>query len=164
MKPTFFMIILLMLGLSSSAQVDPNALGMRLSGNDDSESLAAEISFQKGLSGRNRVEFDLGWSSGSFVDLFRVAAFFHWVFPLDQGFAWYLGPGLGTGILDDDRPRFEEKSDVFIILGGQGGMQYSFKDLPLQLSLDLRPEFFAGKSNDELAIDLGLSIRYIFKN
>ena len=137
---------------------------MRLSSSDEIESLAAEISYQRGLSAVNRVELDMGWASGSFIDLFRFAGFFHWVFPLEHGFAWYVGPGAGVGILDYDLPIFEKDSDVFLILGGQGGLQYIFEDIPLQLSLDLRPEFFAGNANDDVDIDLGLSIRYIFKN
>lgn len=164
MNSFFFVLFLSILSFSVKAQIDRNVLGMRLSSSDEIESLAAEISYQTGLGDINRVEMDLGWGSGSFIDLFRFAAFFHWVYPLDKGFGWYLGPGLGVGFLDYDLPVIKDDNEVFLILGGQAGLQYIFDDIPLQLSLDLRPEFFAGNTNDDVDVDLGLSIRYIFKN
>jgi hypothetical protein len=164
MKYSFLVVFLLAFHWSLEGQIDPNTLGMRLSSSDEIESVAAEISYQKGLSNLNRVEMDLGWTSGTLIDLFRFAAFYHWVYPLDQGFSWYLGPGMGIGFLDYDLPLIKDEDEVFLILGGQVGLQYIFEKIPLQLSMDLRPEFFVGNTFDDFDIDLGISARYIFKN
>lgn len=158
-------LVLLLLGLLGglSAQISPNALGLRFSGSDEVESVGVEVSYQKALGDNNRLEADLGINNSSFIDLFRLAGFYHWVFPLEQGFSWYVGPGAGIGIIDYDAPVFVERdSDVFLILGGQAGIEYSFDQIPLQLSLDLRPEIFVGSIGDDLDIDLGVSFRYLF--
>ncbi len=162
MKIGFISFWLALMAFSMNAQISPHALGLRFSSSNGIQSVGVEVSYQKSLGEQNRIELDLGLSNGSLVDLFRLAGYYHWVKPLEQGFAWYLGPGGGLGIIDYNAPIGELQSDVFIILGGQVGIEYIFADIPLQLALDLRPEFFIGSLNDNVDVDLGFSVRYLF--
>ena len=157
-------ILLLLTGVAVSAQHPSNSLGLRFSGSDEIQSVGVEVSYQHALAEARRLEADLGISNSAFADLFRLAGFYHWIWPLESGFYWYAGPGGGIGLLDYDVPIIDQpESDVFLILGGQVGIEYIFESIPLQLSLDLRPEFFIGSLDDDLDVDLGFSVRYIFK-
>lgn len=156
-------VLLILFSISSSAQMAKNALGLRFSGSSEIQSVGVEVSYQQNFSDLNRIEADLGFTNSTAVDVFRLAAFYHWVYPLEEGFRWYVGPGGGIGAIDYNTPApSESNSSVFLILGGQGGIEYVFDEIPLQLSLDLRPEFFIGNLDDNLGIDLGLSARYLF--
>ena len=160
-----YLLALLLLGsMTAVGQIAPHAAGLRFSSSDEIESVGVELSYQMGMGSANRLEIDLGWNENSFIDLFRLAGFYQWVFPIEQGFQWYVGAGGGLGLLDyDNRVVFRDDSDVFLIVGGQAGIEYSFVEVPLQLSLDLRPEAFIGDVSDNLDIDLGFSVRYQFR-
>ena len=59
-KLLLLLIAILGFNYASYAQnVSRNAIGLRL---DDSNGFGAEISYQRGLSTKSRLEFDLGWS------------------------------------------------------------------------------------------------------
>jgi hypothetical protein len=99
-----------------------------------------EASFQLPMKESNRFEFDLGlgWGGGNYRGYteFNATAVYHWVFDLSDvftdGFAWYVGPGVGIGVWSKD-----------FVLGpvGQIGLEYNFK-FPLQVAVDWRPGFY----------------------
>ncbi|MCX2680152.1 hypothetical protein OOZ15_09395 [Galbibacter sp. EGI 63066] len=145
-----------------SQDISPNAIGLRLG---DSDGFGAEISYQRGLSANNRLEFDLGWRDGNNYNAFRLTGLYQWVFPIDAGFNWYVGPGLGIGGYDYD-DEFIAGSDVddsgtFAYVAGDIGIEYNFP-IPLLLSLDFRPELGFGDFNDDLDFDIALGVRYQF--
>ena len=51
--------------------------------------------------------------------------------------------------------------ETFIFAAGDIGIEYNF-DIPLQLSLDFRPELGFGNYSDDLDFDIALGIRYRF--
>ncbi|QCE43083.1 hypothetical protein [Psychroserpens sp. NJDZ02] len=124
--------------------ISDNAIGLRLG---DSDGFGAEVSYQRALGDNNRLEVDLGWRN----DGFKLAGLYQWVWVLDGDFNWYAGAGGGIA----------SYNETFIFAAGDIGIEYNF-DIPLQLSLDFRPELGFGDYGDDLGFDIGLGIRYRF--
>ncbi|WP_340063338.1 outer membrane beta-barrel protein [Ascidiimonas aurantiaca] len=143
----------------NSQQISKNALGLRLG---DSDGFGAEISYQRGLTDNNRLEFGLGWRDNEDFNAFRLTGLYQWVFPLDGNFNWYVGAGGGLGSVDfdDDFPG-DDDSDFFAFVAGDIGIEYNF-DIPLLISLDFRPEIGFNDYNDDLDFDIALGLRYQF--
>ena len=93
--------------LVSAQDISPNAIGLRLG---DSNGFGSEISYQRGLSDNNRLEFDLGWRSGNDYDGFKLAGLYQWVWNLDGNFNWYVGAGGGLGSYGYDDPAFDDET------------------------------------------------------
>mgnify|MGYP005854386589 CR=1 FL=1 len=148
--------------LMTAQDIADNALGLRLG---DSDGFGAEISYQRALSGNNRLELDLGIRNGNDYDGFKLAGIYQWVWNIDGGFNWYAGPGAGVANYSYDDPKFKnDDSETFVFIGGDIGIEYNF-DIPLLLSLDFRPEFGLGNDNfgnNDLGFDIALGIRYQF--
>ncbi len=139
--------------------ISKHAIGVRLGDNDG---FGAEVSYQLGLQENNRLELDLGWRSNNNFDAIKIAGLYQWVFNLDRGFNWYVGPGGGIGFWSIDNNQFiDDDSGSFFFLAGDIGLEYNF-EFPLLISLDFRPEIGFGDFNDDLDFDIGLGIRYQF--
>ncbi len=158
----------MLLGLAFSAQaqdISKNALGLRLGDNDG---FGGEISYQRGLSKNNRLELDLGWRNSNDVDAFKLTGVYQWVWNIEGGFNWYAGVGGGIGSWSYDK-RISgievEDSGTFVFVAGNLGIEYNFKEAPIQLSLDIRPELYFNSDDyreDNFGPDLALGIRYRF--
>ena len=146
----------------NAQEIADNAIGLRLG---DSDGFGAEISYQRALGGDNRLELDLGLRSGNNYDGFKLTGLYQWVFPLDGAFNWYVGAGGGVASYSfDNVPQDFDDSETFIFAAGDIGIEYSF-DIPLQLSLDFRPEIGFGNDrfdNNDLDFDIALGVRYQF--
>ena len=156
-----FLLAIAIIGFSftsNSQAIADNAIGLRLG---DSDGFGAEISYQRALGDNNRLELDLGWRDGKNYDGFKLAGLYQWVFPLDDGFNWYVGAGGGLGSFDVDLPGGGGDSETFFFAAGDIGIEYNF-NIPLLLSLDFRPEIGFGDFNDDLDFDIALGIRYQF--
>lgn len=149
------------LAFSANAQdISKNALGLRLGDNDG---FGGEISYQRGLSNKTRLEFDLGWRNSNDVDAIKIVGLHQWVWNIDGGFNWYAGVGGGLGSWSYDRNGFDD-SGSFVFAAGDIGIEYNF-DVPIQLSLDFRPEFYFNSDDfreDNFGPDIALGIRYRF--
>ncbi|MGV7105127.1 hypothetical protein [Flavobacterium sp. U410] len=152
----------MLVGLAFSAQaqeISKNALGLRLGDNDG---FGGEISYQRGLSSENRLEFDLGWRNSNHVNAFKLVGLYQWVWNIEGGFNWYAGAGAGIGSWSW-KYNNNKDSGAFLLVAGDIGIEYNF-DVPLQLALDFRPEFYLGGDyadyNDNFGPDIALSIRY----
>lgn len=167
MKKVFLTAIILVgLSFSAKAQDYTNAIGLRLGDNDG---FGGEVSYQRFLSSANRLEFDLGWRDSEHYDAIKLAGLYQWVWNIDGGFNWYAGVGGGLGSWEYDKdnvPDFAEGDDdsgTFLFVAGDIGIEYNF-DIPLQLSLDFRPEIYFGEDfrDDDFGPDIALGIRYRF--
>lgn len=150
--------IIVIVGLSvlgtQAQSISKNALGLRLGDNDG---FGGEISYQRHLQKNHRLEFDLGWRNSHDVDAFKLVGLYQWVMPIDGGFHWYVGAGAGLGQFDS-----RHHDGTFALIAGDIGIEYDF-DIPLILSLDLRPELgFNDDYSDDLDLDIALGIRYQF--
>ena len=91
---------------------------------------------------------------------------YQWIVNLDGGFNWYVGAGGGFASysLDDVAPGVDD-SDTSLFIAGDIGIEYNF-DIPIQLSLDFRPEMYFGGDyadfRDGFGPDIALGIRYRF--
>ena len=152
---------LLFMGYSIKAQeISAHALGFRVG---DSEGLGAEISYQKKIGEIQRLEFDLGWRNGRYNNTVKLVGLYQWVKPISGAFNWYYGLGAGLGHVGHEQ-KYSGGDNVFGILAGNAGIEYSF-DIPLQLSIDFRPEFgVLGYDDfpDRVEYDFALGIRYRF--
>lgn len=156
------MLMLIGLAFSTQAQdISKNALGLRLGDNDG---FGGEISYQRGLSNNNRLEFDLGWRNSNNVDALKLAGLYQWVWEIDNGFNWYAGVGAGFGSWNYNY-NDPKNNGSFLFAAGDIGIEYTFKEVPIQLSIDLRPELYFNSNDyreDNFGPDLALGIRYKF--
>lgn len=152
----------MLIGLAFSAQaqdISDNALGLRLGDNDG---FGGEISYQRALSSNNRLELDLGWRNSNSVDAFKLTGVYQWVWNIDGDFNWYAGVGGGLGSWNNKNI---DDNGTFVFAAGDLGIEYGFDEVPLQLSLDIRPELYFNSSdfrNDNFGPDIALGIRYQF--
>jgi len=163
MKKNIFLAFMLF-GMAVCAQAQnfsKNALGLRLGSNDG---FGTEISYQTRLSAKNRLELDLGWRDNKYENVFKLAGIYQWVWKIDKGLNWYAGIGGGLGSWNyDDNDRINDNG-AFAFLAGDLGIEYNF-DFPLQLSLDIRPEFYLNSASyveDNFGPDLALGVRFTF--
>lgn len=154
---------LMLMGFAWSTQaqdISKNALGLRLGDNDG---FGGEVSYQRGLSKNNRLEFDLGWRNSKNVDAIKLAGLYQWVWNIDGGFNWYAGVGGGFGSWRYSTKDFDD-SGAILFAAGDIGIEYVF-DIPLQVSLDFRPEIYfntEGYRDDNFGPDIALGVRYRF--
>lgn len=178
MKKLFLLSFMLLgLAFNSQAQGKKNAIGLRLG---DNEGFGGEVTYQRWLSSKNRLEIDLGLRSSSNglynynYNAAKLVGVYQWVWDIDNGFKWYAGPGVGLGSWHSDKyynhkhnTYLEGDSGVFFIATGDIGIEYNFKDIPLQLSFDFRPEIYISEGyndvrDESFGPDFGLSVRYRF--
>ena len=95
----------------------------------------------------------------------NITGLYEWHSPLGEveNFFWYIGGGGHIGFWDDDSYMKGDFTESYVALGIDGilGMEYTFEEIPLNISLDWKPTFniveYSGFWGDELA----LSARYI---
>jgi opacity protein-like surface antigen len=160
----------MLIGLAFSAQaqdISKNALGLRLGDNDG---FGSELSYQRGLSKNNRLELDLGWRNSKNYDAIKLVGLYQWVWNIDGGFNWYAGVGGGVGSWSYNGPGDPDPNGgTFLLAAGDIGIEYNFKEAPIQLSLDFRPELYFGDDRSDFdgnynnfGPDIALGIRFRF--
>jgi hypothetical protein len=141
MKKLLLIVVMAGFGIIATAQVSSHALGARLYRGDTFN--GAELSYQQGLNERNRLELDASFGFKSDNTRLALVGIYHWDWHILGGFNWYLGPGAMVSY-----DSYEGSSYLNIGLGGQIGIEYNFKGLPLLISLDGRPMWdFLGDVN-----------------
>jgi hypothetical protein len=162
-----FLLASLVIGLSFSTQaqnISKNALGLRLGDNDG---FGGELSYQRKLSDNNRLELDLGWRNSNNVDAVKLVGLYQWVWNIDGGFNWYAGVGAGLGTWSYDykgNDYYYDDSGSYALIAGDIGIEYNF-DIPIQLSLDFRPEMYFNSDafrENNFGPDIALGIRFRF--
>ncbi|WP_299222639.1 outer membrane beta-barrel protein [uncultured Aquimarina sp.] len=163
MTKRIFIITTLLLASIFTIQgqdISEHAIGLRLS---ESDGFWAEATYQAKLSSDTRIELDLGVQGRNRFNAVKITGMYQWVFNIDGGLNWYVGPGIGGGLVDFDND-LDNRDDLetFGFVTGDVGIEYNF-DFPLMISLDFRPEiYFDDYSNDDIIFNLGLSARYKF--
>ncbi|WP_298539351.1 hypothetical protein [uncultured Aquimarina sp.] len=140
--------------------ISEHAIGLRLS---ESDGFWAEATYQAGLSSDTRIELDLGVQGRNRFNAVKLTGMYQWVFNIDGGLNWYVGPGIGGGLIDfDDDIDNRDNLETFGFVTGDVGIEYNF-DFPLMISLDFRPEiYFDDYTDDDIIFNFGLSARYKF--
>lgn len=145
---------------SNAQEISKNALGLRLGDNDG---FGAEVSYQRALGSNNRLELDLGWRNNDNFDAFKLVGLYQWVWNIDGGFNWYAGVGGGVGSFSNNRNNNEfDDNGTYLLAAGNLGIEYNF-DIPLMLSLDIRPELYFGDDfGNDFGPDIALGVRFQF--
>lgn len=172
MKKCIIALLAVVLTSFADAQVNPHAIGLRLGAGHyyNSGGIAGEVSYQHGFGEKNRLEIDLGWRGnngwGNNNHFLGLSGIYHWVWNLDGGLNWLVGPGAQIGFWSYrykiDNQKYSE-SGVSLSIGGQLGIEYDFNDLgaPIQLSFDVRP-MFNFINNGGFGYGGALGVRYTF--
>jgi hypothetical protein len=158
-----FLLIGWIFSIQAQESISKNAIGVRF-GNH--YGLEAEITYQRMLSSKNRLELDAGWSSSNNTEAFKLFGIYQWYWNLDKGLYWYTGGGGGFGTWNTDdnyNNGYADDNGVFIVATGDIGVEYHFKGVPIQLSIDGRPEYvFNNYEKNDFGFNVGLGMRYKF--
>lgn len=151
--------------LAGNAQVNPNAIGLR--GGYGNFGGGGEVTYQRALGSANRLEIDLGWRGNNGKYAYRhsaVSVIYHWVWNLDGGLNWYIGPGGQVGFYDYRYNDDFYNDGITVNLGGQIGLEYDFNDLgaPILLSIDSRPMWGFLGGNRGFGYGGAFAVRYTF--
>ena len=150
------LILVAVFSFAFAANAQNNAIGARLGGG---QGYGAELSYQKGLGGINRLEADLGYRSWYGAGWMSLTALYQAHFDINavQNLGWYVGAGPRI-----DLYTYSDNVTVGIGVCGQAGVDYHFDAVPLQLSLDIRPCFYLYPATSFQWGDIALGIRYMF--
>lgn len=161
MRKTVLVLFALMLGTAAFGQINKHALGLRLGGGN---SVNNEISYQYGLSNKNRLEADLGLRSDRYYNAFSLSGIYQWVWGIESGFSWYAGVGGQLGSWSwKNKYAGNDDSGTWLSVLGQVGIEYQFSEIPIQIAIDTRPSIGLVNYNSDLGYwDLALSVRYTF--
>jgi len=166
-KKKILLIFLTFFSLTVFSQVNPKAIGLRFGGGSFGGGL--EVSYQQKIKDINRIELDFGWSGSTNYSRIGISAIYHWVWNIDGGLNWYLGPGVQCWMYSYDSVyrdinKTSNNSGFGIAVGGQIGVEYNFEelDVPLLLSIDTRPMFNFVSTNAGFGYGAALAVKYLF--
>ncbi|MGK7388798.1 MAG: hypothetical protein ACNS60_00540 [Candidatus Cyclobacteriaceae bacterium M2_1C_046] len=95
----------------------------------------------------------------------NLTALYEWHGPLGEvpNFFWYFGGGAHVGIWNGEVFIDDPRDGGYVGLGIDGilGMEYTFEEIPLNLSLDWKPYFNFFEHSYFVGDELALSARYI---
>lgn len=164
-KNYFFLYLLIGVIGSCKAQENntKNTIGLRFGNN---YGFGVEISYQKKLSAKNRLELDLGWTNDNNTDALKLSGIYQWYWNIEKDLHWYagFGGGLGSWNTDDNYNNgYAGDNGLFGVLNGDVGIEYNFKEIPIQIAIDARPELiFNNYERNDFGFNVGLAARYKF--
>lgn len=139
----------------ASAQDYKNALGLRLgtSIGVTAKHFMGEKSAVEGL-------LTTRWQGLEITGLYEIT---NNAFDVDQ-LNWYFGFGGHIGFYNGSNTPWGESETSYVVLGIDGiiGMEYTFIDVPINLSLDWKPIFNLTGESGFWGDVLALSVRYTF--
>ena len=152
------LVLVAVLGITFAANAQ-RAIGVRLGGG---QGYGAELSYQQGLGGMNRLEADLGYRSYYGVSWLSLTALYQAHFDINAvpNLGWYAGVGPRVDLYTGGG-----SASVGIGICGQAGVDYNLQpvvNLPLQVSLDIRPCFYVYPATSFQWGDIALGVRYMF--
>ncbi|MES2430736.1 MAG: hypothetical protein V4556_07340 [Bacteroidota bacterium] len=115
----------------------------------------AGISLKTFIDGKNALEF-IGFFNGNgtrITGLYEI----HGDLNTESNLKWYIGPGAHVGFY-----KFAGDTKAYVGIDGVLGIDYKFKNLPLNLSLDWQPSFEFGTGRGFAGDWGGLGVRYTF--
>jgi hypothetical protein len=120
------------------------------------------------ISEAGALEGYLGFLSkyGSNVNV-TIGGMYQHHFPIGDiaGFKWYVGGGALVQFYSYDNydNNNHDYSETGFALNAVGGVDYKFRDIPLNLSADIMPAIFISNTPDGVVGYGGISVRYTFK-
>jgi hypothetical protein len=142
-------VFLLCIVLMANGQDYKNAIGLRLG-------WSYGLTFKHFISEKSALEgiADYRWGGLGITGLYEI----HNNLADVEGLNWYFGGGAHVGFYGTS---YGGGSGTFVGIDGILGLEYNFKDLPINISADWKPAFTFGYSH--FGADNGaLSVRYTF--
>jgi len=158
MKRFSLIIIAFLFFIPTVMTSQDRAIGLRFGGGNF---FGAEISYQ-GPFNRDRKELNLGMGSSSDWTYWTLNGLYQWVFPIEQGFNWYVGLGPTIGNLSYRGNDHDISNEIYLALALNGGIEYNFSEVPLRISIDARPELAIVNADSAGMLGLALGVRYRF--
>jgi len=155
-KALILLVLLILIPLEQSN--GQSAIGLRLGFS------GFEASYQTSQIVPHRLEGDFGWGWTRNWFHWELTGIYQFVFPIENSFYWYAGPGFGLGSWQY-RGRFKElikDEGVSLFFVANAGAEYSFTEIPFQVSLDLRAKPYLLHKGNARYVDLGVAVRYRF--
>ncbi|MEK7255553.1 MAG: hypothetical protein AAB316_12465 [Bacteroidota bacterium] len=143
---------------SADAQVYKSAVGLRL-GYPWAVTYKTFISESSALEVYAGYRGWAGWSWFSVNGAYQV----HRPFPNVDNLQWYFGGGAGILFWNFDDPFFEDEYGTTVFsIQGYLGLDYTFEDVPINLTLDWIPTFWLNGYDDGFHGNYGnLAVRYV---
>lgn len=160
MRKTIFAMAIAMLSFigAISAQNYQSAIGARLGS-------PLAVSYKMFLSEPAAIEFfgGLGYYAGDAYLNANAAYEHHIPFSNTDGLSWYFGGGGGVSLWSGAlRPASAPGASINLL--GVLGLDYTFRDIPLNLSIDWMPTFILGDYRGGFRYGYGaLAARYVLK-
>ena len=124
------------------------------------------ITYKKAFSNNNYLEVlgSFRWGGVVATGLYEVTENLD---PETPRLNWYYGFGAHIGLWSDynDNAWFDETTNDYMAIGADGilGIEYTFKEVPINLSADWKPVINIIGADNNLGFDGGaFSIRYVF--
>ena len=155
MKKTILLIALVLgLSYSSSYAQYKNAIGGRFG-------LANGLSFKTFNKSNKAFDFILNFQSKNDYDDFQFTALYEIHNPINNadGLRWYYGVG---GDIGSRRYKATEEKTMLLGVDGVLGLDYKFRDAPINLALDWKPNFILSPNTEVDGTDIGIYIRFTF--
>lgn len=147
-KNLLLLSIVMFFSYASQAQEYKTAVGVRLGPN--SPAIAPGFTVKHFLTEKNALEGIVGLNSG-----IGVCGLYEWYFPVTtvEHLQWFAGAGA-----------YAAYRDKTSFIGGAGivGVDYKFPDIPLNISIDWKPELNIIESVGFEASGVGFSARFTF--
>lgn len=168
MKPLLLISLISLCALSVKAQYNDTNLGLRLGLGDG---YSAEVSFETPLKLRSNKRLDLnsgisGGQSWNAVNSIYVNAIYKIGNYIDAGWQWHYGLGISGGLSTYKGPDIAHKDimngDKFTNLGIVPviGIEKHYKKIPLNLTIEIRPNIPLINVNYSYWGTLGFALRY----
>jgi hypothetical protein len=162
MKQILFTFLLCVVFVNAAqSQNYKSAVGLRLG-------YPLSLSYKTFISEPGAIEVFAGLRSYSFYRWFAVGGLYEHHKPISEveGLSWYFGGGASARFwsFDDTFLAGTGSSSTSFAILGTVGLDYSFKDTPLNLSIDWVPAFSLNGYGNGFDAGLGaISARYILK-
>ncbi|MEP7143608.1 MAG: hypothetical protein ABI707_12090 [Ferruginibacter sp.] len=163
MKKTFlFVFVSTVLSFSLKAQEYKTAVGIRLG--PSSPAIAPGFTIRHFLDEKHAVEGIVGINDG-----IGICALYEWHQPVAtvEHLQWFVGAG-GYAAYRNNTSFIEESGNVrknntsYVGAAGIIGVDYKFQDIPLNISIDWKPELNIVESVGFEASGIGFSARFTF--
>lgn len=165
-KIVFTLMVLAGFGLNETqAQetgqgISKNAIGLKFT---SSRIAGGEVTYQRALGDNNRLELNLGFANAKHFSAVKITGLYEWVFPIENGFYWYVGAGGSLGSWSHKHNSHKDDGAI-VALSGIGGIEYHLKPAPFQFFIDLKPNIYITEYHDynNINLEIGIGARYKF--
>lgn len=153
-KISVLIALVFILGIGSSFAQYKNAIGGRFG-------FANGLTFKTFTKQDRALDFILNFQSKDDHSYFRFSGLYEIHNPINNadGLRWYYGFG---GTIGSHNHKPTDTNEMIFGIDGVLGLDYKFRDAPINLALDWKPTFYVSPDTEFNSEGLGLSFRFTF--